>query len=30
VLIEWDETSGTKNYRIGTMRVVPKTGEENG
>ncbi|MFM8412674.1 MAG: prepilin-type N-terminal cleavage/methylation domain-containing protein [Alphaproteobacteria bacterium] len=28
VLVEWNETSGPKNYRIGTMRVVPKEAEE--
>ncbi|MBU6281456.1 type II secretion system GspH family protein [bacterium] len=28
VLVEWDEVTGPKNYRIGTMRVVPKDGEE--
>ena len=28
VLVEWNEASGTKNYRIGTMRVVPKDDEE--
>lgn len=28
VLVEWNEVSGPKNYRIGTMRVVPKESEE--
>ncbi|HZR83322.1 MAG TPA: prepilin-type N-terminal cleavage/methylation domain-containing protein [Candidatus Binatia bacterium] len=26
VLVEWDEPTGVKNYRIGTMRIVPNNG----
>jgi prepilin-type N-terminal cleavage/methylation domain-containing protein len=26
VLVEWNEPSGVKSYRIGTMRIVPNNG----
>jgi prepilin-type N-terminal cleavage/methylation domain-containing protein len=26
VVVEWDESTGVKSYRIGTMRIVPNNG----